>query len=189
MGKLVIVTAPSGAGKTTVVRHLLKTFDCLAFSVSATTRKPRPNEKEGVDYYFVSRGQFSQLVKEQAFVEWEELYPGQCSGTLVSEIERLWAAGKNILFDIDVKGAANIKKAFPEHSLAIFVKPPSEAVLFERLRRRKTESEESLGNRISRAKIELTCEKEFDIVLVNDVLQIALKEAEQLVGTFLEKDK
>lgn len=189
MGKLVIVTAPSGAGKTTIVKHLLKTFDCLAFSVSATTRNPRRNEKEGVDYYFISQVKFRKLVEEHAFVEWEEIYPGQFSGTLVSEIERLWAAGKNILFDIDVKGATSLKKAYPEHSFAIFVKTPSEGVLFQRLRKRKTESEESLRNRIRRAKKELTYEKEFDIVLVNDVLKKALKEAEKLVETFLEKDK
>ncbi|RMG78265.1 MAG: guanylate kinase [Bacteroidetes bacterium] len=185
MGKLIIVTAPSGAGKTTIVKHLLKKFDNLAFSVSATTRAPRPGEQDGVDYYFISQEDFKEKIKQGEFVEWQEVYPGQFSGTLKKEIERLWSEGKDILFDIDVKGAENLKKAYPKDSLALFIKPPSERVLFERLRNRRTETEEKLKARFERAKMELSYENKFDVVILNDVLPLAFLEAENAVRRFL----
>lgn len=192
MGKLIIITAPSGGGKTTIVNHLLSKFDNLSFSVSATTRQPRPGEVDGKDYYFLEWDKFDELVQEKAFVEWELIYPGQRSGTLKKEVERLWQEDIHVLFDIEVKGAKNIKAMYPE-ALAIFIKPPSPTVLFERLRNRKTEDEKSLRNRIQRAKMELTYEHEFDKILINDVLEVALQDAEDMVRDFLEipptKDK
>ncbi len=186
MGKMVIFTAPSGAGKTTVVRHLLNKFDdTLAFSVSATTRPPRAQEIHGRDYYFITTEEFRRRIEAGEFVEWEEVYPGRFYGTLRSEVDRLWLQQKVILFDIDVKGAQSLKRAFPRESLAVFVKPPSPAALFERLRRRSTESEESLSQRISRAAEELTYENKFDKILVNDKLEDTLKIAENIVLQFI----
>lgn len=184
MSKLIVFTAPSGAGKTTIVRHLLKKFDTLAFSISATTRARRPHEQEAMDYYFLSPEKFKALIAEDAFVEWEEVYANQFYGTLKSEIERLWAAGKHIVFDIDVKGAVNIQQQYPQETLTIFVKPPSPETLFDRLRERGTESEESLKKRIARAKVELAFENKFDVILVNDILEDTLEGAERLVQQF-----
>ncbi len=188
MKKLIIVTAPSGAGKTTIVRHLLSTFRELAFSVSATNRARRPLETDGKDYYFLSDSDFNQRIKQHKFLEYEEVYEGQYYGTLKAELERLWALGKTIIFDVDVKGATNIKKAYPSASLAIFIQPPSEAVLMARLTGRKTETPESLKKRIARAKEELTYCNKFDAVIVNDKLDEASTQAEQLVGTFLSAE-
>jgi guanylate kinase len=185
MSKMVILAAPSGAGKTTVVRHLLKQFPELAFSISATTRAKRPQETPGVDYYFMSVEQFSNLVDEDEFVEWQEVYPQQYYGTLKDEITRLWGLGKHIIFDIDVQGALNLKRIYPQASLAIFVKPPSKEILFERLRQRRTESEESLQKRLAKAEEELTYQNKFDHILVNDELERALAEAETVVANFL----
>jgi guanylate kinase len=185
MSKLVILTAPSGAGKTTVVRHLLKTRTDLAFSISATTRAMRPHETEGKDYYFISPEKFRDLIAKDEFVEWEEVYTNQFYGTLKDEINRLWGMGKHIIFDIDVKGALNLKRIFLDNSLAIFVKPPSKEILFERLRQRKTETEESLKKRLAKAEEELSYQNKFDHILVNDVLERALKEAEEVVAAFL----
>ncbi len=187
MSKLIIVAAPSGAGKTTIVNHLLKTFDSLSFSVSAATRRKRDYEVDGVNYYFISPEQFKEKIREGAFVEWEEVYDNQYYGTLRSEIERLWKAGKNIIFDIDVKGALNIKKQFPEESLTIFVKPPSEEILINRLKNRKTETEKSLRKRIARVKEELKYEDKFDKVVLNDKLQDAFADAESIVADFLHE--
>jgi guanylate kinase len=187
MGKLIIVTAPSGAGKTTIVHHLLKKYETLAFSVSATNRAKRAHEVDKADYYFFSTTEFRKLVKKGAFLEYEEVYDGQYYGTLRSECERLWALGKCIVFDVDVKGALNIKRAYPDDSLAIFIQPPSEEVLFERLRNRKTETPESLRKRIARATEELTFSDKFDALIVNDKLEVAFAEAEQLVEGFLSK--
>ncbi|MCB0520146.1 MAG: guanylate kinase [Lewinellaceae bacterium] len=187
MSKLIVVTAPSGAGKTTIVHHLLDTFSQrLAFSVSATTRQKRDKEEEGKDYYYIDVPKFKQLIAEGAFLEWEEVYENQFYGTLKSEVERLWGAGKSVIFDIDVKGAINLQKAYPGNMLTIFIKPPSEEVLLSRLRKRRSESEESLRKRIAKATYELTFEKYFDIVLVNDVLETALKEAEAIVSKWLD---
>jgi guanylate kinase len=186
MSQLIIVTAPSGAGKTTIVHHLLKTYDTLAFSVSATNRARRAHEIDKVDYYFLSTTEFRRRVSNGDFLEYEEVYDDQFYGTLRSECERLWDLGKCVVFDVDVKGALNIKRAYPDESLAIFIQPPSEEVLFERLRNRKTETPESLKKRIARATEELTFAHKFDAIIVNDQLKQALSEAEQLVETFLK---
>lgn len=185
MSKLIIITAPSGAGKTTIVQHLLSSFDELAFSVSATTRRRRPHERDGIDYYFLSPKAFKDSIQQEEFVEWEEVYEDQFYGTLKKEVERLWNMGKHIIFDIEVKGALNIQKHYPDDSLSIFVQPPSAEVLFERLRDRKTESEDSLRKRVDRAAFELSCADQFDKIIVNDVLSDALAEAEALVSDFL----
>jgi len=185
-GKLIIFTAPSGAGKTTIVRHLLKTFpEDLAFSISATTRARRPHEVDGKDYYFLDKEAFFEKVKSGAFAEWEEVYPGQWYGTLHREIERLWKAGKTILFDIDVKGASRLKEKYRERALVVFVAPPSIEVLEERLSHRNTESKSSLAKRIKRAIREMEYREKFDRILVNDDLKAAFAEAEQIVKSFI----
>jgi len=184
-GKLIVITAPSGAGKTTIVGHLLKTYDFLDFSISATTRTKRKKEKEGKDYYFLSTKEFKALIKKRAFLEYEEVYEDQFYGTLKSEVERIWSNKKHIIFDIDVKGAVNLKKKYKDQCQTIFIKPPSLQVIIERLTNRKTETETSLKKRIRRIKRELKYENRFDHVLVNDVLDTALKEAEILIETLL----
>ena len=187
MSKLLIFTAPSGAGKTTVTRHLLKTFDSLAFSVSATTREARDYEEDGVHYYFLSKKEFKKKIKKKAFVEWEEVYEDQLYGTLKSEVERLWGEGKHILFDIDVEGAKSIKKVYGAQALAVFIMPPSKEVLVERLKNRDTEDKKSLKKRIKKATKELKYANKFDTILVNDKLDVALKEAEDLVKSFINQ--
>lgn len=186
MSKLVLFTAPSGAGKTTIVRHILSKYEEVAFSISATTRKKRPHEEDGKDYYFLSKHDFLERVKNEEFLEWQEVYEAQYYGTLRSEIERLWKKGKHIIFDIEVKGATNIKKAYPDQTLAIFINPPSAEILLDRLKKRKTESEASLKKRMDRAVNELTYVDKFDAVLVNDQLEVALAEAEKMVEDFLQ---
>jgi guanylate kinase len=183
--KLIIFTAPSGAGKTTLVKHLLKVRNDLAFSISACTRSQRYGEVNGLDYYFLSVEEFEEKIEQNAFLEWEEVYEGQYYGTLRSEVERLWQLGRHVIFDIDVKGAWNIKKQFGERCLTVFVKPPSPEELIERLANRKTEDEQSLKRRIQRAKEEFTYERRFDITLINDDLQQACQQAEELVEKFL----
>lgn len=185
--KLIIFTAPSGAGKTTIVKHLLKVRSDLAFSISACTRSQRYGEVNGMDYYFLSVAEFKKRVENGDFVEWEEVYENQYYGTLKSEVERLLNLGKNVIFDIDVKGAVNIKKFYGDKALTIFVAPPSPDALFERLKGRKTEDEESLKKRLNRAKEELTFERKFDVTLINNDLETALKEAEVLVETFVKE--
>lgn len=184
-GKMFIFTAPSGAGKTTIVRHLLKTYDFLDFSVSATTREKREHEIDGKDYYFLAPEEFRAKVDAGDFIEWEEVYEDQYYGTLKSEVDRVWATGKHIVFDIEVKGATNIKDLYGDKCQAIFIKPPSLEILIKRLTDRKTESESSLKKRIARVKREMTYQNTFDAVLVNDLLQVALKEAEFMVETFV----
>jgi guanylate kinase len=179
--KLIVFTAPSGAGKTTIVRHLLSKYEDLAFSVSATTRAARSHEIQGKDYYFLSLAEWNEKVAENDFLEWEEVYTNQYYGTLKSEIERLWALGKYVVFDIDVKGATSIKKAYGDKAVTIFVKPPSPEILFSRLRKRQTEDEASLKKRIARAAEELTYETTFDAVLLNDDLDTCLQRAEQII--------
>lgn len=185
--KLIVVAAPSGAGKTTIVRHLLKTYDLLAFSVSAATREQRPHEIHGKDYYFITSEDFREKINNEAFLEWQEVYAGQFYGTLKSEIARLWGAGKVVVFDIDVQGALNIKKTYPEETLLVFVKPPSKDILLQRLRDRNTESEESLKKRIEKASYELSFEDKFDVVLVNDDLETCLKKAEKIVEDYIKQ--
>lgn len=186
--KLLVFAAPSGAGKTTIVKHLLQTFpEQLAFSVSATTRPQRDNEQHGKDYYFISTAAFKQHIAAGNFLEYEEVYQGKFYGTLFSEIDRLTNAGKAVLFDIDVQGALNIKKQFHEKALLIFVKPPDLATLIQRLRNRNTETEADLQKRIAKAETELTFEKHFDVTVVNNNLENALQEAEHIVQQFLVK--
>lgn len=187
-GKMLIFTAPSGAGKTTIVRHLLSHFGELAFSVSATNRAMRPGEEDGVSYHFLSTEDFMARVENGEFVEYEEVYPGRFYGTLHSEVERIWAMDRAIVFDIEVKGATNLKKFYPKESLAVFVNPPNSDTLFQRLRDRNTESEAELADRIARAAEELSYVDSFDRILVNDDLQVALAEAELIVRDFLGGD-
>jgi guanylate kinase len=186
-GKLIIFTAPSGAGKTTIVRHLLSTFpEQLAFSVSATTRSRRNHEVGGRDYYFLSAEAFRKHISDGDFLEWEEVYAGQFYGTLRSEVDRLLAQGRHVIFDIDVEGALNLKCAYGDRAMAVFVQPPSEAILVERLKNRNTETPESLARRIAKATKELAFANKFDKVLVNDVLEKTLTEAENLILKFLK---
>ncbi len=188
--KLLVFTAPSGAGKTTVVQHLLDEYrDALGFSVSATTRKKRKYERGGKDYYFISKEEFKKSIDKNEFVEWEEVYEDQFYGTLKSEVERLWKKGKAVVFDIDVKGALNIKKNYGEDSLVVFISPPSLEILIERLKNRGTESEKSLKKRIARVKKEMDYKDKFDIVLINDFLPETFRKAEQIVEDFLGIDE
>ena len=184
-GKLIIFSAPSGAGKTTIVHHLLGKIPQLAFSVSATTRAKRGNEVDGKDYYFISKEEFLHRIAKKEFVEFEEVYTDNFYGTLRSEIERLWKEGKHVIFDIDVEGGLHLKKKFEEHALAVFVQPPSLEVLVERLTSRATDSPEKLAERIEKAEKELKYVSKFEVILQNNDLQLACTEAEQLVRDFL----
>jgi len=179
--RLIVVTAPSGSGKTTIVRHLLAKYNSLAFSVSAATRARRAHEKHGVDYYFVSGETFRQWIDEDAFVEWQEVYTDQYYGTPRFEIERLHGLGRHVIFDIDVVGATNIKREFQDQAVVIFVKAPSMDAIIERLKSRKTETEQSLQKRIKKIERELQFADTFDYVLVNDNLEEALQRAEQII--------
>lgn len=188
-GKLIVFSAPSGSGKTTIVHHLLEQEELnLAFSVSATSRAKRGEEVDEKDYYFISNEKFQTYIDADAFVEWEEVYKGTKYGTLKSEIERLWQAGKNVIFDIDVKGGLNIKKQFPKETLAIFVKPPSVEELKKRLESRGTESLEKIQMRLDKANEELSYSREFDTILINDDLVKAKRTATYLVKGFLTSD-
>jgi guanylate kinase len=185
MGKALIFSAPSGAGKTTVVKHLLEKFDCFEFSISATSRAIRNGETAGKDYFFLSSDEFRKKVSENAFIEWEEVYSGCYYGTLKEEIDRIWASGKHVLFDVDVKGGINLKKKFGESALSVFVMPPSLETLRDRLMARSTENEESLKKRLDKAAEELTFAPEFDVTIVNKDLQKTYEETEKLVSAFL----
>jgi len=187
-GKLVILSAPSGSGKTTLVHFLLSQIPDLAFSVSATSRPARGGEKDGKDYFFLSVSDFRKKITEGAFVEWEEVYENQFYGSLNAEVERLRDEGKTVAFDIDVKGGLNIKKKYGKDALAVFVKPPSVSVLEQRLRTRSTEDEASIRKRIERATYELSFEKEFDVVVINDHLEKAQQESLNIIRTFLQKN-
>ena len=187
-GKLIIFSAPSGAGKTTIVHHLIKTFpDQLEFSVSATSRKIRGDEAEGVDYYFISVEEFKNKITAGEFVEYEEVYKDQFYGTLQKEIWRIWRKGKHVIFDLDVKGGLNLKKQFGEKALAVFVMPPSLKSLEERLKKRETETAESIARRLAKAPKEMEAAKFFDKIIVNEDLQKAFSKAEKIVGEFLKK--
>ena len=187
-GKLIVFSAPSGSGKTTLVRHLLAQDELnLAFSVSATSRAPRGDEQEGVHYYYKTAEEFKQYIKNEDFIEWEEVYRDHFYGTLKSEVERLWAQGKHVIFDIDVAGGLRIKKKFPERTLAVFVKPPSVDELKRRLKERSTEPEEKINMRIAKASVELATAPQFDLILRNDDLETAKKEAVALVRQFLDQ--
>jgi guanylate kinase len=184
-GKLIVFTAPSGSGKTTIVRHILDTLSETAFSVSATTRQRRSHEVHGRDYYYLSVDTFKLWVENEAFAEWEEVYPGQFYGTLRSEIERLHQIGRHVVFDVDVKGALSIKHLYPAQTLSIFIKVPNLDILEKRLRARGTETEVSLQKRLNKVREELAFEKEFDQVLINDDLEETLKQSENIVRKFL----
>ena len=182
--KVMVFSAPSGAGKTTIVTHLLKAFNKLEFSVSATSRAPRGQEVDGKDYYFLSVKEFKKRIKNNEFVEYEEVYPGSFYGTLKSEVERIWAKGNVIMFDVDVKGGVSIKKIFGEKAFTVFIMPPSLEVMEKRLRARGTDSEEAIQTRVAKAAEEMTYAAKFDAVLVNDVLEESFEKAERLVKLF-----
>ncbi len=185
-GKLIIFSAPSGSGKTTIVRHLLAQPELnLAFSISATSRARRGKEVNGEHYYFISLSEFKKHIKNGDFLEWEEVYRDNFYGTLRSEVERLWAEGKNVIFDIDVAGGLRIKKKFPEQTLAVFVKPPSVDELKIRLKKRSTETDEKINMRIAKASVELATAPQFDRVIKNYDLDTALKEAHKMVADYL----
>ncbi len=184
-GKLIIFSAPSGAGKTTIVRQLLERGLNLEFSVSATSRSPRPNELHGRDYYFLTIEEFKNKVEAGDFLEWEEVYSGICYGTLKSEVDRICDAGKHVIFDVDVIGGLNIKRQFEEQALAIFVQPPSVEELRTRLKNRSTETEEKIAMRIAKAEHELSFADKFDVIVVNENIEKAVIEAEKLVHNFI----
>ena len=184
-GKAIIFSAPSGSGKTTIVKHLLEKNPDLGFSISASTRDRRGrNEAHGKDYYFLTPDEFKKKIDGNEFVEWEEVYEGNFYGTLKSEIERIWSGGRNVIFDVDVKGGINLKNYFGDRALAVFVKVPSIEVLKERLHDRGTESSESLSRRLFKANFEMTFQDKFDKVLVNENLEHSLQQAQQLYDAF-----
>jgi len=186
-GKAIIFCAPSGSGKTTLVKHLLEVNNNLGFSISACTRDKRGrNEVHGKDYYFLSIEEFNKKIDENAFVEWEEVYPGGYYGTLKTEIERLWSQGKNVIFDVDVKGGLRLKEYFGDQALAIFVKVPSMEELEKRLINRGTETEESLSKRLYKVKFEMAFQNRFDVVLLNDDLVSSFKKTEDVYQSFCE---
>lgn len=187
MGKVIILSAPSGSGKTTIVGRLLKTFPQLEFSISATSRQPRGVEQDGVDYHFLTQEAFMQAVAEDKFVEWEEVYKGTCYGTLKSEIHRIWDKGNVIVFDVDVIGGINLKRIFGDDACSMFIMPPSIEELGRRLHKRATDSEEVIAKRIAKAEFEMTKAPEFDHVVVNDDLEQAVARAEQILNDFIAR--
>jgi guanylate kinase len=184
--KLFIFSAPSGAGKSTIVQHLLKQDLGLEFSISATSRKARAGEKDGREYYFISPGKFRKLIDEGAFIEWEEVYPNQYYGTLYSEVHKIWKRGKHAIFDIDVVGGLNLKKKYDQRACSVFIKPPSQAILEQRLRSRGTDDEASLQLRLGKAMSEMEYASRFDHILINDSLENSLAEAKKIVLDFLK---
>jgi len=187
IGKCIIFSAPSGAGKTTLVHKLLESSDHYAFSVSACSREPRENERDGVDYYFIGLENFKEKISENAFVEWEEVYKDNFYGTLKSELIRIWSMGKTVVFDVDVVGGLNLKKVFKNNALAIFVNPPSMQILEQRLRGRKTESEEKIQMRISKAQIEMDRAAEFDAIIENNILEQAVEQVKAVAAEFVNR--
>lgn len=183
--KAILFSAPSGSGKTTIIRQILQRFDCFEFSISATCRNPREGERNGVDYYFLSADEFTRRVQEDQFLEWEEVYQGTCYGTLKSEIDRIWDNGHVIIFDVDVNGGKNIKRYFGKDALALFVMPPSVEELEARLRSRGTESEEAIQKRLGRSAAELKEAFNFDVTIVNDDLDRAVAETERQIKEYL----
>lgn len=183
--KVLIFSAPSGSGKSTIVNHILELHPEIEFSVSATSRPARGQERDGVEYWFIGEDDFRQRIADDRFVEYEEVYPGRFYGTLKSEVERIWAKGHVIIFDVDVKGGVNLKKYFGDKALSIFIQAPSVEVLRERLVKRGTDSAEDIEARVSKAAEEMTYADKFDYILINDDLQTAFHESEEVVGTFL----
>lgn len=185
--KVIIFSAPSGSGKTTIIKRLLTYFPEFEFSISATSRQPRAGEVDGQDYYFLTKESFAEKVKNDLFLEWEEVYAGTCYGTLKSEIERIWDNGKIVVFDVDVLGGMRLKEYFGSKALSIFVMPPSIEVLEQRLRIRNTETEEAIQKRLSRSSLELQHSTKFDVTVVNDLLEQAVDEAKINIQSFLNK--
>ena len=185
--KIIIITAPSGAGKTSITHHLMRSFPQLAFSVSAATRPPRGTEKNGIDYYFMSTEKFKELIHNKEFAEWEMVYEGKYYGTLKSELKRIWNDGKIPVLDIDVKGAIHVQRQYPEECLSIFIEPPSVVELKNRLHGRGTETEESIAARVNKASYEISFKHEFNKVIVNDNLDKACTEATRIVNDFISK--
>lgn len=183
--KIIVITAPSGAGKTSITKYLLNCFNQLSFSVSAATRQARGNEKEGVDYYFMSQEEFTNKIQHEEFVEWEMVYEGKYYGTLKSELARIWKEGKIPVLDIDVKGAIHVQQQFPETTLSIFIEPPSVDELKRRLQSRGTETEESLNARVNKASYELSFKNSFKKIIINDDLEKATSRAEKAVNEFI----
>lgn len=186
-GKVIIFSAPSGAGKSTIVNHMLGLYPELEFSISATSRAPRGSEQDGIEYYFFTADKFREMVAADMFVEHEEVYPGSFYGTLKSEVERIWAKGHTIVFDIDVQGGMNLKRIFGDRALSVFIQAPSVEILRERLIGRGTDSEEAIEKRVAKAAEEMSFSDRFDYILVNDDLSKAFEEAERVIGNFLKK--
>ncbi len=187
MNKIIILSAPSGSGKTTIMQRLVADFPQLEFSVSATSRAPRGNEQHGIEYYFMTREQFLADVEAGRFVEWEEVYDGCHYGTLKSEMERIWRNGKTIIFDVDVRGGVNLKRLFGDQALSIFIMPPSVDALRQRLATRGTDTPEAIEKRVAKARQEIEFATQFDVVVVNDTLETAIAETETAVEKFLAK--
>ena len=184
MGKLVIFSAPSGSGKTTIVRELLGIFPQFEFSISATSRLPRGSEQDGIDYYFLTNDEFRSLVEKDGFVEWQEVYAGTCYGTLRSELDRIWQKGNIILFDVDVMGGINLKRIFGGDACSVFIMPPSVEELEQRLVGRGTDSPETIAKRVAKADFEMSKAAEFDHVVVNDILDDAVAETRRILERF-----
>ncbi len=185
--KLILITAPSGSGKTSIVNHLLKKYPQLVFSVSATTRKPRGNEKDGIDYYFISDEEFREKIHHKEFLEWEMVYEGKYYGTLKSEIERIWSEKKIPVLDIDVQGAIHVQQQYPVNTISVFIQAPSLEELKARLQSRGSETEESLQARLSKSSFEMTFKKHFENVIINKDFETACLEAEKIISAFLDK--
>ncbi len=189
-GKIIILSAPSGTGKSSIIQRLMQHPELrLGFSISATSRKPRGQERHGVEYYFISPDEFANRVANDEFVEWEEVYAGTCYGTLRSEVERVVGAGRNLIMDIDVKGALNVKRCFGDRAIAIFILPPNLEELERRLRGRGTDSEETILKRLAKAEYELSFASQFDCQVVNDTLEHAADEVGRLIGEFAPTDR
>lgn len=185
MGKVIIFAAPSGSGKSTIISSILKEFNELEFSISATSRAPRGEEKDGVEYYFLTTDEFKKRAEQNLFIEWEEVYSGSCYGTLTSEVDRIWAKNGVVVFDIDVKGALNIKSRFGDDALSIFIMPPSIEELHRRLVTRATDSEQAITKRVARAEEEITYCSKFDKIVVNDNLQVAINSCKEIIRDFI----
>jgi guanylate kinase len=186
-GKCIIISAPSGAGKTTIVQALLKDMNQLAFSISACSREPRGKEENGIDYYFLSKEDFQKRISENAFLEWEEVYEGMFYGTLKSELSRIWGEGKIVIFDVDVVGGIHLKQIMAEKALSIFIQPPSMEELERRLTTRNTDSVEKINMRLAKAKQEIEQAKDFDVIVVNDQLDLAIQTVHSAISSFIQR--
>lgn len=186
MNKVIIFSAPSGSGKSTIINRLLKKFNNFEFSISATSRAPRGEERDGIDYYFLSNEEFKTRVENGAFLEYEEVYQGTCYGTLKSELERIWAKGNVVIFDVDVVGGVNIKNLIGNEALSLFIMPPSIDTLRQRLNSRATDSAEAIEKRVAKAETEISYSSKFDKIVVNDSLETAVDEIEKIIEKFLK---